>query len=749
MGLRQVTLGVVLLCATAAWADKTGQDLLHEVVVRATRITLPAAASAQETEAANNARRRVYSSDAADLLQEVPGVSLVGAGGVSSLPAIHGLADDRLRVKVDGMDLIAACPNHMNPALSYFDPSQVGTLRVYAGLTPVSVGGDSIGGTIIAETAEPAFAARGQDAVLQGEAGTFYRSNGAGQGGNIAATFAGERLSVSYSGTLAQADNYEAGGAFRSFVETGRDGHTLPVDEVGSSGYETRNHRLAFALRSERQLLEIGLGYQDMPYQLYPNQRMDLLENTQRVVNTRWFGQFERLALEARVYHEQVEHFMDFGADKRYWYGSNSGTGAPCSPIRFMGDPAGTCAAGMPMYTEGLTTGAALRADIRVGADDLLRAGLEYQRYRLDGWWPASGGGMGPGTFWNIRDGERDRQALFVEWEAQPGTQWTTSLGLRFERVETDAGDVQGYSTMPNAPGRQYAEASAFNARDRRRSDDNWDFSALARWEAAPTVEVEFGYAHKLRSPSLYERYPWSTWMMAATMNNFVGDGNGYVGNPDLEPEAADTISATLTWHSTDGRHELRVAPYYTRVEDYIDAVRRVTFTPGNFNVLSYANQTARLQGVDLSGRMPLGQTPIGEFGLQAVVSYVDGRNRVSGDDLYNVMPLNARLRLTHRRGGWDNSLELVAVTDKDSVAGVRNEIPTAGYELVNLSASYSWQRIRVDLAVENLLDRFYSLPLGGAYIGQGRTMSMTGIPWGIAVPGRGRSVNVGLTARF
>ncbi len=44
------------------------------------------------------------SSDTASLLKDVPGVSLYGAGGVSSLPVIHGLADDRLRIKVDGMD---------------------------------------------------------------------------------------------------------------------------------------------------------------------------------------------------------------------------------------------------------------------------------------------------------------------------------------------------------------------------------------------------------------------------------------------------------------------------------------------------------------------------------------------------------------------------------------------------------------------------------------------------------------------
>ncbi|MGC2049572.1 MAG: TonB-dependent receptor plug domain-containing protein [Gallionella sp.] len=94
------------------------------------------------------ASQRAASSDSARLLQDIPGVSLYGAGGVSSLPAIHGLADDRIRIQVDGMDLVAACPNHMNSALFYIDPTKVGSATVFAGITPVSAGGDSIGGTI-------------------------------------------------------------------------------------------------------------------------------------------------------------------------------------------------------------------------------------------------------------------------------------------------------------------------------------------------------------------------------------------------------------------------------------------------------------------------------------------------------------------------------------------------------------------------------------------------------------------------
>ena len=120
-----------------------------------------------------------YVSDSAQLLQDIPGVSVYSAGGVSSLPVVHGLADDRLRIKVDGMDLISSCPNHMNSPLSYVDPTSIRhTIKVYTGISPVSLGGDSIGAVIVADTKDPHSHNEGQGLLTTGEAGTRYRSNG-------------------------------------------------------------------------------------------------------------------------------------------------------------------------------------------------------------------------------------------------------------------------------------------------------------------------------------------------------------------------------------------------------------------------------------------------------------------------------------------------------------------------------------------------------------------------------------------
>ena len=695
---------------------------------------------------------RHATSDTASLLREVPGVNLNAAGGLSSLPSIHGLADDRLRIKVDGMDLVASCPNHMNPPLSYVDPSNVGEIKVFAGIAPVSVGGDSIGGTISVETLAPEFAPAGEDRLTSGELGTFYRSNNGAFGGNASASHATRAASIRYDGSWSQADNYTAGGDFKTDTATGRPGRTLPLDEVGSTAYETANHTLGLALKRGSNLFDAELGYQDMPEQLFPNQRMDLLDNEQARINLAWSGAFSGGSFRTQLYHEQVDHFMDFGPDKRFWYGALSQppaapeVGTPCAPLGFM-----SCAAGMPMYSEADTTGASLKAQFDLSPADLVRAGVEYQRYRLDDYWTASGGAMWPGTFLNINDGERDRIGVYAERETQIDARWLALVGARLERVDTDAGDVRGYATAPPAPGNQIEDAAAFNARDRERTDYNTDLAALARYQASDTLDIELGAARKVRSPNLYERYTWSTWPMAAIMNNTVGDGNGYVGDIDLDPETAYKLSASFAWHAADDSWAVTATPHYTRVEDFIDAVPLdpATFQAGQFNVLRYANQSARLFGIDLSGQVALGSGAWGEWGLRGLANYVDGENRDTGDELFNIMPLNARFTLTHQHRGWDNALEWVVVSSKDEGSDVRNEIQTPGYGLLNLRASHAWQRVRVDFGVENLFDKLYFLPTGGAYLGQGTTMQINAIPWGTAVPGMGRSIYAGVTVSF
>ena len=464
MQLKLTTLCVALALAPNAFAAEAA-DLPDVLVTEKKLKTLPSLSSS-DVDKKSLVRLRSNTNDTARMLDGQPGISLYGAGGVSSLPVIHGMADDRVRVKVDGMDFISACANHMNSPLSYIDPANVADVKVFAGITPVSVGGDSIGGTIQVDSAAPQFANAGEGTLLKGQVGAFYRSNNAAQGANISAVIAGENLYARYTGSTVRAGNYTAAQNFKTAgIATGTRAF-LAGNEVGSSMYQANNHALLFGARKDNHLLELRLGLQNIPYQGFPTQRMDMLKNDSRQINLKYTGQYDWGTLQALAYNEHTQHYMNFLADKLQI----------------------TNPAGMPMNTDGKNTGFSIKGDVLLSERDTLRAGIESQRYRMSDWWsPISTVvanpqiGMKGGTFWNINNGQRDRLAVFGEWEANWSQQWLSQLGLRSEKVTMNTGAVQGYNTVAY-PAASYA---AFNAANRQRTDNNIDVTALARYTPA------------------------------------------------------------------------------------------------------------------------------------------------------------------------------------------------------------------------------------------------------------------------
>jgi iron complex outermembrane recepter protein len=672
--------------------------------------------------------------DSAQLLRDIPGVSLHDAGGISSLPAIHGLADDRLRIRVDGVDLAAACPNHMNAPLSYVAPSKVDHVQVFTGLVPVSVGGDSIGGAIQVFSAVPVFAPPGERYLARAEVGSFYRSNGNAYGYNLSAAAAGRWLSLSYAESSAQSDDYVAGGEFKAASPGREGGPVLAGNVVGSSAFRgATNRSLGLAVRRGGHRVELDFGRQTVDFEGFPNQRMDMTWNDNWVFGLRYTGQVAWGDLEARLGYQYTRHRMDMGSD-RFSYGT-----------------------GMPMDSKAKNRTAAVQANSFLSEESVLRTGVEYQSYTLYDWWPAVGGVMGPNDFWNIDYGRRSRLGIFAEWEGRWRNTWTGQLGLRSDTVGTDAAAVQGYDN--GLSGAWGDDAAGFNAKERGRNDYNWGMTGSLVYAPSPRQSYEAGYSRKSRSPNLYQRYAWSTNPMAALMNNLAGDGNGYVGNTSLAPEVAHTVSITGDWHDpAAARWSITTTGYYTYAQDYIDVRRcdvgqcsdaNLTASTG-FVLLQYVNQPARIWGWDLTAHLVLfASKHAGKLESNGSVAYVRGENLSTGDALYNLMPLHGRLAFAYRLGAWSLSPELLAVAHKNHVSVVRNEVETGAYWLVNLHSSLEWKHVRVDLAIENLLDRLYASPLGGAYLGQGPSMTTNGIPWGLGLPGRGRSFNLALGIRY
>ncbi|HEY0292912.1 MAG TPA: TonB-dependent receptor plug domain-containing protein [Hansschlegelia sp.] len=650
-----------------------------------------------------------WTSDTASLVDAIPGGSALGGGPVSSLPAINGMGADRVQVSANGMILNPACPNEMNPPLSFSNPAMLDEVKAYDGAAPVSVGGDFTGGKIVTSVAKPRFA-EGPEWKTQGFVSGFYRSNGDGFGVDGGVTVSNDEYALTYRGGWAKSSDYRGG-----------DGK-----KVRSTMYETQNHALSLSRRWDGNQLTLEVGGQYMPRQGFVNQYMDLVDNKGFHANGAYDGQFDWGTLEAKAFVNRVRHTMGFVAPDK------------------TGD--------MPMDTRSTDLGYSIDASIPRGDRDVVRIGNELNYNHLDDWWGAVAGSMmmGPDTFQNVHNGRRGRVGTYAEWERRWTPEWTSILGVRNDVVWMNTGDVHGYSEMMDG-----ADAAAFNAQSHGKTDVHLDASALLRYEPDAASSYELSLARKTRSPNLYERYAWSTGAMAMSMIGWFGDGNGYVGNLDLKSEKAHTVSFAASWKDpVEDRWSVRVAPFYSYVEDFIDVDRCKTESclsnradnataRDGFVYLRFANHDAWLAGVNVDARYRLWSDDAAGVGeLVGKLGYVRGK-RTDGVNLYRIMPLNGALALNHRLGGWTSGVELQLVAKKNDVSQEHNELKTASYAVVNLRAAYEWESLKIEAGLRNVFDKNYILPLGGA------DLSSYGGADGYGVRGAGRSLDGRVTVKF
>jgi iron complex outermembrane receptor protein len=693
-----------------------GQETVASVTLRIPPLRTDIEVNAPETETAAATRsqpsdaEQARSRSTAELFAGAPGVSLRENGQLASIPLLHGMGDERAKLVVDGMTVSSACANHMNPPLSYVAPSQVAGVTVMAGITPVSLGGDSLGGTVSVESRPPVFASAGERLLEEGSSSGFYRSNGQNYGGSLAEWIAGRSLALGYTGSWTTNDDYSDGS-----------GH-----KVTSSYAQNTDHAVTLAAQRAGNLLVLEAGLHHTPYEGFVSARMDLVRNFAESLNLHYRGNLGPAALDTHVFWQNTWHSMNIGRDK-------SNFPMPMD---------------MPMNTHGRDLGYTVKLDLPLSARQTLRVGNELHRFVLDDRWPAVAGmapSMGPNTFVSIDNGRRTRLGTYAELASKWNPQWTTLLGLRNDTVWTNAGPVQGYSSI------YAADANAFNAANRAHADPEIDATALARYEPNATSTYEFGYARKNRAPNLYERYAWSANRMASGMIGWFGDGNYYVGNVALKPETAHTVSGTAAWHDrARAAWELKLTPYLTRIQDFVDVDTMMTVTYGMsaFAQLQFANHNVSIHGADVSGSGTLwNSSSFGLAKLSGVAGWLHGERLDTQTPLYQMMPLNTRIAFDEELKGFAAGIGVQAVDRKSNVDPHRYEQTTPGYALVNLRGGYQRGHLSINTAADNLLNTDYELPLGGVnfddFMASGWMSQIK------PLTGRGRSVFFSLTARF
>lgn len=605
--------------------------------------------------------------DVAELLSRVPGAAVVRNGAQTGIVQLRGLFNERVRVRVDGMSITPACPNHMDPPLHYAGLEALDALEVIVGATPVSQGGDSIGGSVEARSLPPRFAA---DPAWQPHA-RIEAGYASGNDGRQAAVELGafsDVLGLRYLGGYQDAGNYESARG-----------------EVADTGYTSERHALAAAYRHGSGEWELEAGSHRAREVGTPTLPMDMVKDDAGRIRLAFRGDTPLGRLEAGVYRHEIEHLMDNFSLR------------PVAGMR-MQAPSTSNDTGMTLALANPAGRGTLKMGVDIHAND-----LDVYQQNL------SMGGVRQDTF---RDARRDRYGVWGEWEGSVAPRWRMNAGLRGEVVRMDSGDIVDFF------GANAAAAAAFNALDHRRTDSHLDATLALSRALRRGFSLEGALTRKSRSPSVLERYLWTPASASAGQ----ADGRTYLGNLGLEPEVAHAVNLGIKLKRPGLRAQAGV--FRQDVSDFIQGQPIAMLDGSGRPVLQYSNVNARLWGGEVSLHRRYGALELGTW-----VSLTRGKNTDNGDNLYRIAPLRGGVSTDYRMQAWRVGGEWIVSARKKDVAAYNGELPTPGYGILNLHAGMSpLKNLNFGAGVDNVLDKPYYDPLAGVNRVSGGVVPVGGI---------------------
>ena len=601
------------------------------------------------------------------LLKRIAGANVNFNGSLAGIAQYRGMFGPRVNIDMDGMNVGNACSNNMDAPLHYLPRTFVEQVEVIRGIAPVSSGLDTIGGTVIARTRGAEF----------GDSDPFEFS-GSVSGG---AQSVDDGYSLSTDLRLASARHRLRAAASR---EDGSN-RSFGSGTIRPTRYERTAFDLGYAHQAGGHEFSVDYRRNDTDDAGTPALPMDDIYSDADLLRGAYAGHLGDAHVEARLYWNGIDHLM-----------SNYRMRRPVPGRR------------RDNVSEADTIGWHFRMALPFG-DGEVRVGSDGNLFDYD----ANISSPDNPNFFvrHFNDVKRDRWGLFAEYELTDAGPWSVETGVRWTRVDMDAGQVDALPARMMPPVGMLRDA--FNAADRSRHDDNIDAALVAVYRFDDALAVEAGVARKTRSPTHQERYLW----LPLESTGGLSDGNLYIGDVDLDPETAWQFELGVEWH--DGRLRLAPRAFYHRVDDYIQGVPAtnpaaimVATMNGDPTPLQYGNVDAELWGVDVEWAVPIA----GGWQLQGIMSWVRGQRRDIDDDLFRIAPFNALVDLSYQRDRWSITLEGEVYAEQNKVSFTNDETASDGYGLLNLYGQYALPSTGLTLSagVENLLDKTYLPHLNG-----------------------------------
>ncbi|MDQ6995114.1 MAG: TonB-dependent receptor [Mariprofundaceae bacterium] len=670
--------------------------------------------------------------DTADILTSVAGANINKNGPLTGIAQYRGMFGSRINVQIDGLNVAPAGPNWMDPPLSHIPPSQLAQLKVIRGISPVSAGAESIGGSIQAKRATLPYGDN-HHITPHGTVSTGYDQN------NQAYTIGGQ------VGVSSESDQIQ----FNGNIDKGKDMQAGNGLNIVPTAYQRHHLGIQYGHRFNRGDFNLGYNHERVDNSGSPALPMDIIYVKGNALNAGFQSHPDSNDIQwlAEVHSMNTDHKMD-----------NYSLRTPPTMLGMMGTPlmkrfniahskdfAYKLHAAIPTHSGTLTLGTDTwmtkhQSDI----SDPNNSTFAVQNYN------------------NIK---RDRFSVFGEWKSALTDTLGIQTGLRYSRVHMDAGTVSARGFMGMLGTQINTLANNFNASQRNQNDNLVDLSLQLTQKLNDNLTFKIGAARKQRAPAYQERYLWSPLESTAGL----ADKRTYVGNVHLSPETAYTIDAGVDW--TSDRIYFTPHVFYKRVKNYIQGTPVTSGTAYNFRKsqgnmlkgggfctahpldpfcvpLKYANVDAEFYGADAG----FGGNITDKIALDGTISYVRGKRKDITDNLYRIAPLNSTIGLSYYAdAGWSITTEGNFYGKQNKVSHTNTEQKTAGYSLFNLKGRYAINsHINLTAGVNNIMNRFYQNHLSGYNrVTKNTAGQASAVATGARLPGEGRNFFVQAHALF
>jgi len=670
--------------------------------------------------------------DSAAQLKAVPGANVNQNGPMTGIAQYRGMFGARINTQLDGLSVAPAGPNWMDPPLSHIAPSQLDHIEVIRGISPVSAGAESIGGTIKASTATLPYAS-GDTPETQGTLSTGYDSNNRAYsvGGQLGLSSSNDRFQLNANSDKGQ--DMQAGNGL----------------DIVPTQYQRRNLGAAYGHRFGAGEFNLGYSNERVDNSGSPALPMDIIYVRGNAFSAGFNSNPDHSGVKwlADIHYMDTDHLMD----------NYSLRAVPL----LLGLP-GTPAMQRFSLTNARDFGYKLHASLPVASGSLTLG--------TDGWMATHNADVAnPAnaafSLQNYNDAKRNRFSLFSEWKAPLTGSLRIQTGIRYSRVNMTSGSVSASGFAGMMAAQINTLAGNFNTSQRNRHDNLFDLSLQLSQRINDQLTFTLGVARKQRAPSYQERYLWSPLESTAGL----ADQRTYVGDVNLNPETAYHVDAGVEWQND--RFYFTPHLFYKRINNYIQGSPLTSGTAYNFRVmqgnalkgggyctanpldpfcvpLQFSNVDAEIYGADAG----FGANITDHIALDGIISYVRGKRRDISDNLYRIAPLNSTAGLSYYAdAGWSLTAEGVFYSRQDKVSTTNAELATGGYSLFNLHGRYAINRqLEISAGVNNILDRFYQEHLGGYNrVTANAAGQQSAVATGARLPGEGRSLFVQARANF